>query len=192
MSTNTRDLVQRLRYALSRISTSCDPDDWAGDERMLDVTAEAMWAADKWLASPPTNQCGETCERASLCAVCRSGLEGAAAQAPAWRVIDGGSPVFLDGIEAQYSIEDAAGRVVAYAFRGHDADTIAGSSCTEQRMTDSEIADLWPTTFHMPARQRAKLMRFARAVEESRATAWGVVMEDAESVEAAQGAGGGG
>lgn len=34
-----------------------------------------------------TNQCGETCERASLCATCARGLEDA--QPVAWRVFDG-------------------------------------------------------------------------------------------------------
>lgn len=35
----------------------------------LDVDI-AITDADKWLAEPPTNQCGETCERAKLCATC--------------------------------------------------------------------------------------------------------------------------
>ena len=36
---------------------------------------DAIAAADQWLESPPTNQCGETCERAKLCATCARGLE---------------------------------------------------------------------------------------------------------------------
>lgn len=36
---------------------------------------DAIAAADRWLESPPTNQCGETCERAKLCATCARGLE---------------------------------------------------------------------------------------------------------------------
>ena len=42
-------------------------------ERSLART-EAIVAADQWLASQPVNQCGETCERASLCAVCARGI----------------------------------------------------------------------------------------------------------------------
>ena len=35
---------------------------------------DAIAAADRWLAAPPTNQCGETCERAKLCAICAHGI----------------------------------------------------------------------------------------------------------------------
>jgi hypothetical protein len=41
-------------------------------------TNDAITALRKALAQPePRNQCGETCERAKLCAVCARGLDGA-------------------------------------------------------------------------------------------------------------------
>ena len=40
-----------------------------------ELARSAIAAADRWLESPPTNQCGETCERAKLCATCARGLE---------------------------------------------------------------------------------------------------------------------
>lgn len=38
------------------------------------ISIPAMTALKAALAEPPTNQCGETCERAKLCAVCARGL----------------------------------------------------------------------------------------------------------------------
>jgi len=59
------DLRQAAQQAL-RVACMCTPEQ--------QIAKEALRAA---LAQPePRNQCGETCERAKLCAVCARGLEG--------------------------------------------------------------------------------------------------------------------
>lgn len=73
MSNNTRTLVQQLRDALAGAV------DWLESEG-LDLGSagdgfnRVVATADQWLAAPPTNQCGETCERAKLCSICARGL----------------------------------------------------------------------------------------------------------------------
>lgn len=60
--TTLRDIAKRI------------VDEWyidAGSVRM----ASLMMVLQDELAASKTNQCGETCERAKLCAVCMQGLE---------------------------------------------------------------------------------------------------------------------
>lgn len=74
MADNARALVAQMRESLSGAVG------WLESEG-LDLGSggegfnQAIAAADQWLESPPTNQCGETCERAKLCATCARGLE---------------------------------------------------------------------------------------------------------------------
>ncbi len=73
MTDSTRALVAQMRESLSGAV------EWLESEG-LDLGSvgggfnQAIAAADQWLESPPTNQCGETCERAKLCATCARGL----------------------------------------------------------------------------------------------------------------------
>lgn len=75
---STRALVAQMRDTLLTIraavygSGGCAAGQY---DRMRMDAREVIAAADQWLASPPTNQCGETCERAKLCAICARGLE---------------------------------------------------------------------------------------------------------------------
>jgi|DEB19_MinimDraft_2_1074335.scaffolds.fasta_scaffold16817_2 hypothetical protein len=48
--TEATSLVRQLREALHQIDVALDPDDWAGEQRMLDITRPAIAAADEWLA----------------------------------------------------------------------------------------------------------------------------------------------
>lgn len=50
MDTNTAAMVRQMREALQRIDNAIDRDDWAGDDRMMDITGPAIAAADQWLA----------------------------------------------------------------------------------------------------------------------------------------------
>lgn len=74
MTDSTRAIVAQMRESLSGAV------EWLESEG-LDLGSvgegfnQAIAAADRWLESPPTNQCGETCERAKLCATCARGLE---------------------------------------------------------------------------------------------------------------------
>ena len=77
MSNNdTATLVAQLREALDPVLL------W--DDRLPNAIVErartAIAAVDRWLAAPPVNQCGETCERAKLCATCARGLDPESAQ----------------------------------------------------------------------------------------------------------------
>lgn len=71
---NTHALVAQMRESLSGAV------EWLESEG-LDLGGvgegfnQVIAAADQWLDAPPTNQCGETCERAKLCATCARGLE---------------------------------------------------------------------------------------------------------------------
>lgn len=49
ITTDTAALVRQMRDALKRIDSAIDPDDWAGDDRMMDITGPAIAAADQWL-----------------------------------------------------------------------------------------------------------------------------------------------
>ena len=83
MPTETRALVAQMRESLSGAV------EWLESEG-LDLGSvgegfnQAIAAADQWLDAPPTNQCGETCERAKLCATCARGLEQPEQEPVAW------------------------------------------------------------------------------------------------------------
>ena len=66
--TDLRTAAQQALEALVDIEWS-NNSQWQSDRAKGAITA--LRAA---LAEPPTNQCGETCERAKLCAVCAGGL----------------------------------------------------------------------------------------------------------------------
>lgn len=83
MGTNTRALVAQMREALAARRAFDTEPECAINRKLFSNMDEAIAAADKWLANPPVNQCGETCERAKLCAVCARGIE-----APATEVTD--------------------------------------------------------------------------------------------------------
>lgn len=88
---STRALVERMNASLMdaqddvtenlcrmRSAASTWPRDvkrLAEQERIATAVESAIAAADQWLSSPTTNQCGETCERAKLCATCARGLQ---------------------------------------------------------------------------------------------------------------------
>ena len=73
--------IERLAAQLAALRAQ-EPE-CAINRKLFSNMDEAIAAADKWLANPPVNQCGETCERAKLCAVCARGIE-----APATEVTD--------------------------------------------------------------------------------------------------------
>ena len=68
MTTLREAAQQALEALLDDCLVQVGPHSW---ERRSDLAITALRAA---LAEPPTNQCGETCERAKLCAVCARGL----------------------------------------------------------------------------------------------------------------------
>lgn len=58
---------------------------WAGPMRVMDEVEDAISAIREALAEPEkANQCGETCERAKLCAVCANGLAEPEQEPVAW------------------------------------------------------------------------------------------------------------
>ena len=74
MTDSTRALVAQLREALGCV-VQCDDVGLTQTNATIEQARTAIAAADQWLDAPPTNQCGETCERAKLCATCARGLE---------------------------------------------------------------------------------------------------------------------
>lgn len=87
--TDTTALVRQMRDALYAVAPHTDklicyastarehPDN------LIDGQVQAaIAAADQCLAQQPKNQCGETCERARLCAVCARGLDALRGQEP--------------------------------------------------------------------------------------------------------------
>lgn len=74
MADNARAIVAQLREALGCV-VQCDDVGLVQTNATIELARTAIAAADQWLESPPTNQCGETCERAKLCATCARGLE---------------------------------------------------------------------------------------------------------------------
>lgn len=73
MTDGTRALVAQLRETLGYI-VQYDDVGLMQTNATIELARTAIAAADQWLESPPTNQCGETCERAKLCATCARGL----------------------------------------------------------------------------------------------------------------------
>lgn len=76
---DTVALVRQMRSALVAMHALQFSTQTVTQRQYEDTKAageEAIALADRWLANQPTNQCGETCERAKLCAVCAKGLEG--------------------------------------------------------------------------------------------------------------------
>jgi len=75
--------------------------------RLADLlaAAAAIDAADAWLARPPVNQCGETCDRAALCATCARRLDEQPAARRYAYSIDGGETYY----GAEPTPEDALG-----------------------------------------------------------------------------------
>lgn len=75
---DTAALIQQMREALCTAhallfgSRPHSQSDW---DMLHAASRQSIAAADHWLAEQPTNQCGETCERAKLCAVCNMGLD---------------------------------------------------------------------------------------------------------------------
>ena len=61
-----RALVAQMREALAARRAFDTEPECAINRKLFSNMDEAIAAADKWLANPPVNQCGETCERASL------------------------------------------------------------------------------------------------------------------------------
>ena len=56
MNHDTTTLVRQMLEALRQIDAALDPDDWAGDLRMMDITGPAIAAADQWLAQQQAQQ----------------------------------------------------------------------------------------------------------------------------------------
>lgn len=66
-----------LRKAAQQALEALKADDsklWPSERRTIAITALRAALAQEQ-AEPPTNQCGETCERAKLCAACARALE---------------------------------------------------------------------------------------------------------------------
>ena len=83
MTDSTRALVAQLREALGCV-VQCDDVGLTQTNATIEQARTAIAAADQWLDAPPTNQCGETCERARLCATCARGLEQPEQEPVAW------------------------------------------------------------------------------------------------------------
>ncbi len=118
---------------------------------MTDHELDAIADAHRWdtregrrqmiraaLAAPaPTNQCAEACERATLCATCARDIAAPAPQPEPKSgdvyVHDFGSPSYLDGIEAQFSVRRKTGPdefdndPLAYCFERKDAERMAAA-----------------------------------------------------------------
>lgn len=72
-SESTADLVRQMREALCiahEILFGSRPHSQSDWDMLHAASRQSIVAADQWLAKQPTNQCGETCERAKLCATC--------------------------------------------------------------------------------------------------------------------------
>lgn len=97
---DTATLVQQMREALDAMAA-----EMTVGERYTNAgqwTLDAIAAADEWLSRQPKNQCGETCERAKLCAVCARGLEE---QQPVKRLTDEQTNEIEDWFSNEFGLE---------------------------------------------------------------------------------------
>jgi hypothetical protein len=82
--------LRNLRAALAQQDEPTPPPE-AVSEAEKTAYAAGWWAALTQQAEPKTNWCGETCERAKLCAICARELAGVQAEPVAW-IDDSGHP----------------------------------------------------------------------------------------------------
>lgn len=206
MTTNTAALVKQLRDALTDARDDVQAElhrctELAGrpatDRRLaaqvalaLDVDI-AIADAEKWLAEQPTNQCGETCERAKLCATCARELILPLQQQPVapdgWKLVPvEPTPEMISAGEcAHWNKERDAcsptptefsydgGGPIGYAWTAMLA---AAPQAVVQPLTTPAVLDLMPNT--IPARMDGDLLLFARAIQRACADAWGVTLSD--------------
>lgn len=132
MTTDTAALVRQMREALQGfldITTESRGVDgyhlngavaeW-GEFVEVGVAESAIAAADQWLAQPPANQCGETCERAALCPACALGLTQAEPTARRYAYsLDGGETYH----GSELTPEDALGAAHDELATEHEAGT---------------------------------------------------------------------
>jgi hypothetical protein len=146
-----REAAQQALEALDWIG--CSPE---GYDQMCDDRDRAQAALRAALAQPePRNQCGETCERAKLCAVCAKGL-------------------------AQQEQEPIKHKLTEWGFCGacgHDkipGESCARSDCPEkpvthpprrewQGLTEEDMEDLLP--LYSDPSANTEMLEFAAAVE---------------------------
>ena len=155
MTTLREAAQQALEALLDDCLVQVGPHSW---ERRSDLAITALRAA---LAEPPTNQCGETCERAKLCAVCARGLAEPAQEPVAWGVFEG------ENLHDFFTLREDAAQMAGY--KGSHAVVAPLYAAPPQRkpLTDEEIDRItdaqWASNNHKPiyAAHRA----YARAVE---------------------------
>lgn len=188
MTTSTTALVQQMREAL----------DWCVAEINRDSPSVcnarvAIAAADQWLANPPTNQCGETCERAKLCATCAGELDSPRCQAarplqPDWRDWMTGMFVSVDVSTGDSDeghryfgtvteVMDDPGEKHGVALLVQDAEPNFETTVARE-LTDDQIA----VAFGWKAGYGNMLLtverEIGRAIQRACADAWGVTLAD--------------
>jgi hypothetical protein len=119
------------------------------DSEHPDIQLRAAVALRKALAQPePRNQCGETCERAKLCAVCARGLDGAA-QTPCDIAEDGvcevidccrNPPQILEALEIGYAAAQAEAAQYHAAMAGYRPERHAAMDADVQKIAKAITA----------------------------------------------------
>jgi hypothetical protein len=114
---------------------------WFGDETIMKAISSLQAA----LAQPETrNQCGETCERAKLCAVCARGLAQQALRD-------------LERAEASGACEYASTAALRAALEQQEPVAFADRISFDQAMKSGKGHDVWPEAGDYEARTGRKL-----------------------------------